>query len=143
MAELVVEQDVDAAAPDVWAAMTDWSLHGEWMLLTRAEGGSGEGASIAAFTGLGRLGILDTMTITVWEPPHRCVVRHTGRVIRGSGALQVKTLTARRSRVVWSEWFDLPLGRLGRIGWPLARPLVRAALTLSLRRLARYVEGNR
>ncbi len=142
MAELVVSQDVLAPAPAVWDALTDWSLHDTWMLFTSARGGHGTGAEIEAFTGFGRLGIRDTMTIVVWEPPERCVVRHTGRVVRGSGAFEVRALGDSRVRVIWSEWLDLPLGRLGRLGWPLVRPLVRAAVALSLRRLARHVEGR-
>lgn len=143
MAELVVTTDVAARAALTWEAMTDWSLHDKWMLLTRASGGRAEGATIEAFSGIGRFGILDTMTIVVWEPPHRCVVRHTGRIVRGSGAFEVLELDPNRSRIIWSEWLDLPLGRLGRLGWPLVRPLARAGVAFSLRRLARYVETQR
>ena len=59
--------------------LTDWDVHDRWMLLTRAEGGRAEGETISAFTGVGPVGFLDTMMITVWEPPPRAVVRHTGR----------------------------------------------------------------
>ena len=143
MAELVVTQVVEAPAPQVWELLTDWDLHDRWMLFTRAEGGRAEGETISAFTGVGPVGFLDTMTITVWEPPHRAVVRHTGRVVRGSGAFEVEELAAARSRVVWSEWIELPLGRLGRLGWPLVRPALRQLVQVSLRRLARQVEGAR
>jgi hypothetical protein len=34
---------------------------------------------------------------------------------------------------------ELPLGRLGRAGWPLVRPLARAGLGFALRRLAQVV----
>jgi hypothetical protein len=139
VAELVVSRVVAAPAEDVWDAMTDWAAHDRWMLLTRAEGGSAVGESIAAFTGVGRVGFLDTMRITVWEPPRRAVVRHTGKVVRGSGSFEVQPLDPARSRVVWSEWVDLPFGVLGRLGWPVARLLVRAGLAVSLRRLERYV----
>lgn len=142
MAELVVTQDVAAPAQRVFDVLTDWDVHDRWMFLTRAEGGRGEGAEIAAFTGVGRIGFLDTMRITVWEPPRRAVVRHTGTVVRGSGAFEVEPLGPDRSRVVWSEWIDLPLGALGRAGWPLARPAMRFFLQQSLRRLARYVESG-
>ena len=142
MAELVVTQDVAAPAERVFAVLTDWGVHDRWMLLTRAEGGRGVGERVSAFTGLGRVGFLDTMTITLWEPPERAVVRHTGKVVRGSGAFEVEVLGPGRSRVVWSEWVDLPLGALGRAGWPLARPAMRFFLQLSLRRLARYVESG-
>lgn len=143
MAELVVTQVVDAPAQEVWDVLTDWTVHDRWMVLTRAEGGSAVGDTVAAFTGVGRFGFLDTMTITVWEPPRRAVVRHIGRVVRGSGSFEVQPLGERRSRVVWSEWVELPFGPLGRLGWPVARALVRAVVALSLRRLARYVDGVR
>ena len=142
MAELVVTLDVDAPTQPVWDALTDWELHDRWMLLTRASGGRCEGASIEAVTGVGPLSIRDTMTIVVWEPPRRCVVRHTGRVVRGSGAFEVQALGPDRSRIVWSEWLELPLGVLGRLGWPVVRPLVRLGVAFSLRRLARLVGGR-
>jgi uncharacterized protein YndB with AHSA1/START domain len=139
MAELVLTQEVDAPAEQVWDALTDWAAHDRWMLLTRAEGDRAEGGEIRAFTGLGRVGFLDTMTITVWEPPRRAVVRHTGKVVRGSGAFEVEELGGGRSRVVWSEWVLLPLGAVGQLLWPVARIPLRVLLQVSLRRLARYV----
>ena len=139
MAELVLTQEVDAPAEQVWEVLTDWAVHDRWMLLTRAEGDRAEGGEIRAFTGVGRVGFLDTMTITVWEPPRRAVVRHTGKVVRGSGAFEVEDLGAGRSRVVWSEWVLLPLGLVGQLAWPVARVPLRLLLQASLRRLARYV----
>ena len=140
MAELVVTQVVGAPAPRTWEVLTDWSVHHEWMLFTRAEGGQGEGESVAAFTGVGPVGFLDTMTITLWEPPRRAVVRHTGRVVRGSASFEVQPLGDQRCRVVWSEWLRIPFGLLGWLVWPLVRPGVRAGVQVSLRRFARYVE---
>ena len=139
MAELVLTQDVDAPAEQVWEVLTDWAVHDRWMLLTRAEGDRAEGGEVRAFTGVGRIGFLDTMTITVWEPPRRAVVRHTGKIVRGSGAFEVEDLGAGRSRVVWSEWALLPLGVIGQLAWPVARIPLRLLLQTSLRRLARYV----
>jgi hypothetical protein len=69
-------------------------------------------------------------------------VRHTGKVVRGSGSFEVQPLGERRSRVVWSEWVDLPFGAIGRLGWPVVKVVVGAGLRLSLRRLARYVESG-
>jgi len=142
MAELVVTQVIDAPVEQVWDVLTDWDVHDRWMVLTRAEGGRAKGASVKAFTGVGRLGFVDTMTITVWEPPHRAVVRHTGKVVRGSGAFEVQPLADQRSRVVWSEWLQLPFGLVGHLGWPVARIFARAGVQYSLRRLARYVESG-
>jgi carbon monoxide dehydrogenase subunit G len=142
VAELVITQDVNAPADQVWSHLVDWDLHRDWMFLTRASGGAAVGASIEAFTGVGRLGLVDRMTIVVWEPPRRAVVRHTGRVIRGSGAFEVREHSAGSSQVIWSEWIDLPLGVLGRAGWPIVRPLLRAGVSFSLRRFARLVEAR-
>lgn len=139
MAELVLTQDVDAPAARVFEVLTDWSVHDRWMLFTSAEGDNAEGGEIRAFTGVGRLGFLDTMTITVWEPPRRAVVRHTGKVVRGSGSFEVEDLGGGRSRVVWSEWVLLPLGAIGQLAWPVVRIPLRLLLQASLRRLARYV----
>ena len=95
MAELVVTQEVAAPQQQVWDVLTDWDVHDRWMLLTRARGGRYEGASLEAFTGFGRLGFLDTMTVTTWQPPHRAVVRHTGRVVHGSLMSLVREAQAR------------------------------------------------
>jgi hypothetical protein len=63
-------------------------------------------------------------------------------VVRGSGSFEVHDTGSGRSWVVWSEWIDLPLGLLGRLGWPLVRPLVRAGVAFSLRRLAKHVQAG-
>jgi hypothetical protein len=139
MAEVVISRDFAAPQQRVWDVLVDWDVHDRWMLLTKATGGHGVGEPVRAFTGIGRLGFLDTMTITVWEPPHRAVVRHTGRVVRGSGAFEVQALAPDRSRVVWSEWIDLPFGALGRLGWPVARLVVVAGVRFSFWRLERYL----
>ncbi len=146
-ADLTLTVDVDASVQDTWAGATDWAGQGEWMLGTRvratAQDGRGEGGQIEAFTGVGRLGFLDTMTITRWEPPYRCDVLHTGRLVRGTGVFEVQDRGDGRSRFVWSEQLELPLGALGRLGWPLVRPVFAFGVRLSLRRFARWVERGR
>ena len=144
--ELALTVEIDAPQQQVWDAVVDWPTQGAWMLLTRVEGtaqqGRGVGGGIAAFTGIGRVGFLDTMTITTWEPPHRCLVVHTGKVVRGTGAFEVEALSETRSRFRWSEQVDLPLGILGRIGWVFTKPLVAAGVRYSLRRLARQLAAR-
>lgn len=143
--ELTVPVDVNAPAEAVWRAVTDWPGQGEWMLGTRVEvtsGGDGRelGAALRAVTGIGRLGVVDTMDVVEWDPPRRCVVRHTGKVVRGDGVFEVLELGPERSRFLWTELLDLPLGALGRAGWPLVRPAFRAGVEASLRKMARQVE---
>ncbi|GAA3163792.1 SRPBCC family protein [Nonomuraea roseoviolacea] len=127
-----------AAPPErVFAVLTDWPRHHEWMLLTTARSSGPD--QVEAFTGVGPLGFLDTMTITRWEPPGLVRVRHTGRLVRGEGVFRIRPYGG-GSRVIWAEDLDLPLGAVGRLLWPLARPFADAMARLSLRRLARLVE---
>jgi carbon monoxide dehydrogenase subunit G len=142
VAELTVTVDVEAPPAQVWRALVDWERQGEWMPLTdvRVVAGdpTGAGGRIEARTGLpvgrGRhLGILDTLEITGWDPPHRVDVLHTGRVIRGPGIFEVRSRGA-GATVVWTEQLDLPLGRLGELGWPLVRPAAAFGLGLGLKR---------
>ncbi|CAN5372594.1 SRPBCC family protein [soil metagenome] len=144
MADLTVSVDVDAPVDRVWAALTDWDRQGEWMLATRVEtaggDGAGVGAELVAWTGIGPLAVRDRMRITRWEPPHVCHVLHYGRLIRGSGTFVVRE-RANGATVIWSEQLDLPLGRLGRIGWPLVRPGMRWGVRRSLHRFARWARA--
>lgn len=146
MAELVVTVDVDADPQRTWDALVDWGRQGEWMLGTTVRptrsGGQGVGGGLEAVTGLGPLGVKDTMVVTQWEPPRRCLVRHTGAVVRGAGAFEVEPLPDGRSRVVWSEWLDLPLGLLGQVGWLAVRPALRLGVAASLRRFAAQVAAG-
>ena len=98
---------------------------------------------LEAFTGIGRVGFLDTMEITGWEPPHRCEVLHTGRVVRGSALFVVEARPDGGSVFRWEERLDLPLGIVGRIEWLLLRPLFAAGVAVSLRRFARSVQRGR
>jgi len=141
--EVRLEVVVEAPVEQTWAAAVDWDAQGEWMLGTRVRGtaqdGVGVGGGIEAFTGVGRLGFLDTMEITAWDPPQRCAVLHTGRVVRGTGLFEVRELGEERSVFVWSEQLELPLGALGRLGWPVVRPLFLAGVRRSLDRFALWV----
>ena len=145
-ATIVLRVDVDAPVEQTWAGATDWAHQGAWMLGTTVrptrQGGQGVGGAIEAFTGVGRVGFLDTMDITVWEPPFRCHVLHTGRLVRGTGEFDVESRGEGRSTFVWREDLELPLGLLGRAGWPLVKPAFAYGVQVSLRRFARWVEAG-
>jgi hypothetical protein len=143
--ELPVPVEVDASAAQVWAYVTDWERQGEWMLGTRVRvtggDGRGTGTTLHAVTGVGPLGEPDTMEVVEFvEPtdttPGRAAVRHTGKIIRGDGFFEVVPLGPHRCRFTFTELIDLPLGALGRLGWPLARPVLKAGFVVSLRRMA-------
>ena len=121
----------------------DWSRQGEWIPATDVSGGSGIGAQVVARTAVGPVGFTDTMVITQWDPPRRCVVRHTGRVVRGSGIFEVLP-QGEFSEFRWTELVELPVPAavqpaavlLGR--WTVV-PATRLALDYALRRFARLV----
>ena len=145
-AHIAVDVVVDAPPEAVWAAVTDWARQSEWMLGTTVrstdQDGVGVGGGIEAFTGVGRVGFLDTMVITEWDPPRRCVVEHTGHVVKGLGIFEVVALPEGRSRFVWAEELDVPLGILGKVGWPLVKPGFAWGVRRSLNKLARDVEAE-
>ncbi|WP_448625200.1 SRPBCC family protein [Geodermatophilus sp. URMC 64] len=150
MPELTESIDVDAPPAQVWAALTDWARQGEWMVATDVRPvvgpARGVGGRLIAVTGLplprrGRIGVVDTMEIVRWEPPARVDVRHTGRVVRGAGIFEVRPHGA-HSTFVWTEQVDLPLGGLGRLGWPLVEPGMRAGMRFSLRRFAAFARDH-
>ena len=127
----------------------DWPRQGEWVLATRVEVTSGDGRSVGSgvrvATGVGPLAVVDTMVVTEWTEqrpagPFRCVVEHTGRVVRGGGVFEVVAAGEDRSTFRWVEQLDLPLGVVGRLGWPLVRPALRAGLAHSMRRMGASCE---
>jgi hypothetical protein len=135
---------VDATVQQTWAAVTDWGNQAIWIPATtvRVTGGDGlsVGSTLEAFTGAGRVGFTDPMVVTTWDPPHLCVVRHTGTVVRGTGDFEVLALPDGRSRFLWAEHVELP--EPARAALCLARPLVDAALALALRRLAKSLVSS-
>lgn len=139
--------EVQAPAEVVWAAATDWSRQGEWILGTEVYVTSGDGASpgsrIAAFTGVGGIGFLDLMEITEWDPPRRCTVHHYGRLLRGGGEFMVEPRSPDRAAFIWAEHLQLPLGWLGLAGWQVVRPLSVVGLRRSLQRFAEFCRNYR
>lgn len=140
---IVLFVDVAADVERTWAAAVDWDHQSAWMLGTTvratAQDGRGVGGGIEAISGIGRIGVKDTMRITTWEPPRVCDVVHTGRVVRGTGRFSVEDRGGGTSRFHWREDLDLPLGVVGRIGWVLVAPLFRFGVQLSLNRFASWV----
>jgi hypothetical protein len=135
---------VQASPERVWQVAMDWGRQGEWIPATRVSGGTGAGALVVAWTGIGRAGFTDTMIITEWDPPRRCTVTHTGKVVRGRGVFEVLP-RGERTEFRWIELAELPVPAALRpaataVGrWTLA-PVMRLVLGYALRRLARLVE---
>ena len=140
--------DVAAPAADLWAYITDWPRHGEWIPLTKVEtvggGARGVGGKIRAWSGLGPLGFWDPITITAWdEQPDgsgHCAFVHTGRFVKGDAEIMVSSLPGDRSRLEWFEWFDL--GLPGRLAWRVAGAAMERTLARALQKMAAIVEAR-
>jgi len=104
---IAISLKIDAPIQKVWDSLAQWEKQGEWMLQTKvwvtSEITEGVGTSINAFTGIGPLGVLDSMTVTAWQPPHTCDVLHTGKIIKGTGRFHLRELNAQTTIFDWSE----------------------------------------
>ncbi len=150
----LIRREVDVAVPasTLWDYVTDWPLQSEWVPHTRVELADPDdpahavGGRIQAWSGLGRLGFWDYMTITGWERDAdgggRCEVLHTGAVVKGEGEFFVEATGADRSRFVWKEMAVVPFGRVGALGWRLARPLVERLIDQGLDVMRQQVESR-
>ena len=146
-AVLTAHVRVAAPAEETFAAATDWPGQQEWVFATRVHATLGTGHNlgdeIAARTGVGPVAFTDTMTITEWEPPLRCRVRHNGRLIRGIAVFEVSAETEHSSVFTWTEDLDLPLGRLGEFGYRLTQGVFRYFVQRSLDRFAIWAVDRR
>ena len=68
-----------------------------------------------------------------------CEVVHTGNVVQGTGTFEFIELPQGRTRFVWAEDLELPLGVVGQIGWPIVRPAFAYGVRKSLEKLAKLV----
>lgn len=142
--QVSVDVAVDPAA--AFAALVDLPSQEKWIIATRLYAIESDvspphvGARLAAFTGFGSIGFLDTMTVTAYDPPHRWVMDKDGDLLRGVGTMQVDPLPGGGARVTWANDLTLPFGIVGRVGWLAAKPIARLSLGASLRRLARKLE---
>jgi len=129
-----------AAEPEAtWRAAVDWSRQREWIWATRVSGGHGTGAEVTGRTGVGPIGFTDPMVITEWDPPRRCVLKHTGRVVRGTGVFEVVP-HGPGSQFRWTEHLQLPVPpAVGRLAGLVVTPIAEWALRSSLRRFARLL----
>ena len=133
---LAISLEIEAPIQKVWDELANWEKQSDWMLQTKvwvtSKIQSGVGTQISAHTGLKKFGILDTMEVTNWQPPHICDVIHTGRVIRGTGRFELTAIDAARTRFDWSEEVIAP-----RALFILMMPGLYIGVRISLARFAR------
>lgn len=133
---------INAPIQKVWDALADWESQSEWMLQTTVEVTSeirsGVGTSIAAFTGIGKFGVMDYMTVTAWNPPTVCDVVHTGKIIKGTGRFELTAITPNTTRFDWSEEVLAP-----RALFLLIAPGLYAGVRISLSALRRQLQQRK
>jgi Polyketide cyclase / dehydrase and lipid transport len=121
-------RELPVPAARAWQALVDWPGQGGWMPFTRVRTlpgpPDGVGARIEASTGVGPLQVVDPMEIVEWDAPRRCVMRHDGRVLRGTGTFEVVPYGPGRCLVRWEEDLRQPVASLT---W-LAKPFFAWAL---------------
>jgi len=140
--EFRVSVNISAPIDEVWIKLVDWKSQGDWMALTRVRssadetGVSGVGTVIEAFTGIGKIGILDEMKVIEWRPPTFCAVHHYGKFIKGLGEFSLVELSNGKTRFDWYEKIDAP-------SWILAviKPGILIAVRYSLLKFARAVRS--
>ena len=139
-----VSRYVRASPEATFAAVMDWTGQSRWIPLTATrvlDPTPGVGQRVVARTGLGPVAFDDPMTVTWWDPPRRCEVIKTGRVVRGTGAFIVEEAPG-GSTFIWEDRVIVPGGPLAPLIWPLGRLVARASLAWAQRRLARLVESG-
>lgn len=146
MSRIVLAIDIDAPAARVFDAVVDWRGQDQWIPFTTVRAGKqagiAVGGEIAAYTGLGGLGFLDTMTITRWDVPRRVDVLHTGMIVRGIGIMAVRPIDENSSRFYWAEDLEIPGGVVGALGWHLVKPAFRFGVAQSLKSFKKLVEAG-
>jgi hypothetical protein len=98
----------------------------------------GVGTSISAFTGpfyksypkFSKLGLLDTMVVTSWQPPEKCDVVHTGKILKGTGAFELLEISPNSTRFNWSEAIEC-----SRLKFFAIYPFMWVGVRISLARL--------
>jgi hypothetical protein len=136
--------DLQTDPQTAFAAAADLPSQERWVIATKLYPIEGDtsipqvGSRLAAFTGLAGIGFLDTMVVTVYDPPWRWVMQHEGAFVQGVGIFEIVP-TAGGCRFTWAEELDLPFGVIGRLGWPLVKPLAHLGLLGSLRRMAKQL----
>ena len=138
--ELSLSVEIDATQQEVFDKVVDWESQGEWMLGTKVKGtknnGQGLGGEIVAWTGFWKIGFNDPMVITKWVEPKIVDVTHLGKIVKGTGTMIVERIDENKSRFIWSESINLPLGLIGKFGWLFIKPLFVSGIKYSLNKFA-------
>jgi carbon monoxide dehydrogenase subunit G len=150
-----VEERVHIHRPteQVWSILTDWESQADWMsdaqsvtVTSPQRAGVGVTVSVPTDIALG-LVVVDQMEITEWVEQRKIAVRHTGAVIKGTGAFEITPTVRPGGRegtlFTWSEEINAPLGFLGEfVARYVVVPYVAFIFRRSLRQLKLLAESQ-
>lgn len=136
---------INAPEKVIFDEVTNWARQEKWVYLTKVRGLGNDanalGGRLEAFTGIGRIGFVDTMTITKWENNKLCEVTHTGNIVKGRGVFEVSVKDS-LNFFTWDEYVELPFGFIGILGWIFIKPVAKLGLWLSLKKLKKQIETS-
>ena len=145
----VVRRTIGAPVTRVWSVVTDFAGYGRWIPLTSMRVDPlpvGVGWGFGGFTGLGRVGFLDSMLVTVWEPPTddadraSFFVRKTGRVLAGWAEVTLEPRDDGRTQLTWTEEIVPRPEPLGRLLVPIADPVTARLFARAVDAMAQAAE---
>jgi uncharacterized protein YndB with AHSA1/START domain len=141
--EVTASVIVNAPAERVFRAFCNWEKQSEWIPFTKVRvvrGDGGEGSLVEAITAIGPAALRDEIEVVKVNAPYEVRVVHTGKVLRGPGAMRCTAMSGNRTQVVLHEWFHLPGGRAARVAWPVLWPGSKVGFTTALKKFGRLVE---
>lgn len=131
-----IELSTAGEPAEVWGRLWDLDRHTAAVPLTVVTGGPlGPGAEFVGRTSIGPLHVDDVMVVRSWDPPRRCVVEKVGSPLRGRIEATLEPSGTGATRLRWRQ--DYAVARLPHRLVALARPAVRTAYLLALRRITR------
>lgn len=135
-----LEQDWHIEPSRLWAALSDWAGHGEWIPATTVrilDGDGGLGTRFVARTGLGPIAFDDNMTVIEFDATTtHAVVKKTGPLLTGSAGFRIEP-RAHGSHLIWFETIRVPL--LPRFLTPLVAAIGKQLFLLSLKQLRKQL----
>jgi carbon monoxide dehydrogenase subunit G len=142
---LEVRSVIGATPERVWKVLSDWDRQASWMpdvAWIRFLGDErGLGARLQVKTRVFGIPLAtDLVEVTVFDPPRRLAVRHTG-VVTGVGEWRLDR-SEDGTAFAWTETISMPPPLLGDLGLWLYSPWQRGMLRRSSRNLKRLAEAT-
>jgi uncharacterized protein YndB with AHSA1/START domain len=136
---------VDAPNEAVWRELADIEGQPRWMHDMKAvrvlsRGPVGVGTRAEADVRIFGMAVVDPISITAFDPPHRFAIRHDGR-FKGEGMIELEPGVDGRTTIVrWDESIVPPY--LPLVSSAILRPILKGVFQADLDRLRELVEAR-